>query len=251
MKFLKVVVLLGFAATLSVQSQHLQLTDPYGVAPIFQGALMTTAEREADPQRAVTLTPAALKEMYDFLGVIQEILETHQIQHWATYGTLLGARRHHGIVPWDDDFDFSCFQKDVPKLMGLSDAFAAKGFVLESSATAIRIYKKDGLPLRARDSKVFKLLPGLWYVRHKRERFPFLDIYPVEPKGGGFVHANPIIARDFPTHTYDPGLFFPLLEVPFGPLKVKIPSGSDALLTKMYGPDWAKQVRIFKSHLQS
>jgi lipopolysaccharide cholinephosphotransferase len=37
---------------------------------------------------------------------IRNILEKYDIPHMITYGTLLGAIRHKGFVPWDDDFDF-------------------------------------------------------------------------------------------------------------------------------------------------
>lgn len=37
---------------------------------------------------------------------IRNILESHDIPHMITYGTLLGAVRHGGFIPWDDDFDF-------------------------------------------------------------------------------------------------------------------------------------------------
>ena len=37
---------------------------------------------------------------------IRNVLESHNIPHIITYGTLLGAVRHGGFIPWDDDFDF-------------------------------------------------------------------------------------------------------------------------------------------------
>ena len=37
---------------------------------------------------------------------IRDILERYDVPYMITYGTLLGAVRHKGFIPWDDDFDF-------------------------------------------------------------------------------------------------------------------------------------------------
>lgn len=49
------------------------------------------------------------------LDVYQEvatILRTHGLPFWAAYGTVLGAIRHGGFIPWDDDFDI-CVPNDL------------------------------------------------------------------------------------------------------------------------------------------
>lgn len=42
---------------------------------------------------------------------ISTILERHSIPYMIAFGTLLGAVRHRGFIPWDDDFDFYLFDE--------------------------------------------------------------------------------------------------------------------------------------------
>ena len=54
-----------------------------------------------------------MKRVHDVLFRIgkctAEILERHDIPYMLAYGTLLGAVRHKGFIPWDDDFDLMLF----------------------------------------------------------------------------------------------------------------------------------------------
>ncbi len=43
---------------------------------------------------------------------VAAILDKHKIRHTMYYGTLLGAVRHKGFIPWDDDFDFCVLDAD-------------------------------------------------------------------------------------------------------------------------------------------
>ena len=50
---------------------------------------------------------------------ISGILENHDIPYIITYGTLLGAVRNKGFIPWDDDFDFYLFEDTYQEAMNV------------------------------------------------------------------------------------------------------------------------------------
>lgn len=54
--------------------------------------------------------------------VIRDILESNNIPYFITYGTLLGAVRHQGFIPWDDDFDYYLFDDSYEDAMAVLKA---------------------------------------------------------------------------------------------------------------------------------
>ncbi|MFT7344376.1 MAG: lipopolysaccharide cholinephosphotransferase [Lentimonas sp.] len=63
-----------------------------------------------------TVLRKAQLRMLDILVVMDQILKKHDIPYWLDYGTLLGAVRHGGFIPWDDDLDISVHKKDFKKI---------------------------------------------------------------------------------------------------------------------------------------
>ena len=52
-----------------------------------------------------------------------EVCNKHGLKLFAAYGTLLGAVRHKGFIPWDDDMDFFMPRRDFAKLSKLGGEF--------------------------------------------------------------------------------------------------------------------------------
>ena len=55
--------------------------------------------------------------MTEMLRVIDGICRRHGLRYWLCSGTLLGAVRHEGYIPWDDDLDIEMMRPDYDRLM--------------------------------------------------------------------------------------------------------------------------------------
>lgn len=65
------------------------------------------------------MTPEILSVMHklqlEILLEINRICRKHGIQYWLSAGTLLGAVRHQGFIPWDDDADVQMLREDYER----------------------------------------------------------------------------------------------------------------------------------------
>ena len=66
-----------------------------------------------------TLRQCQLKQ----LGILEEIdriCRKHDISYWLDGGSLLGAVRHGGFIPWDDDIDIAMSLADLERFKSVA-----------------------------------------------------------------------------------------------------------------------------------
>lgn len=64
------------------------------------------------------------------LETIDRVCREHDITYYLTDGSLLGAVRHGGFIPWDDDMDIAMPRADYDKLMAHADEWVPQPFFI-------------------------------------------------------------------------------------------------------------------------
>lgn len=101
----------------------------------------------------------------------------HDLRYFCLGGTMLGAQRHHGFIPWDDDIDVGLPRRDYEKLMELMKDDNYDPFVLETpySRNADYCYPY---------SKLYDTRTTLIENRRKDVvRGIFIDVFPLDGIG--------------------------------------------------------------------
>lgn len=65
----------------------------------------------------------------DLLVVFDEICKKHDLRYYLHSGSLLGAIRHRGFIPWDDDLDVAMPRDDYERFIQLTDEFKEPYFL--------------------------------------------------------------------------------------------------------------------------
>ena len=126
------------------------------------------------------------------LKKLLEVCEKHHLRIWAEGGTLLGAVRHHGYIPWDDDIDMAMLREDYDKLIEISQEeftspyFFQCGYTEDKYPRGHAQLRKDGTCAILKGDEVYSFHQGV-----------FIDIfvYDVIPDDEKKIKALEISAR--------------------------------------------------------
>lgn len=112
--------------------------------------------------------------MLEILKAVDKVCRTHDIRYWLSSGTLLGAVRHGGFIPWDDDLDIEMLREDYLRLLPLLREELPNQFMVhdkESDRDYPYLYAK----VRDKHSCIEED-----YVFKTKHTGCFIDIFPLE-----------------------------------------------------------------------
>ncbi|MBA2562948.1 MAG: LicD family protein [Chitinophagaceae bacterium] len=119
----------------------------------------------------------AQMKMLEMLDVFDGICRKHNINYWLVCGTLLGARRHGGFIPWDDDLDVAVLKTDYKKLLSILKEELPEIFKLQARETDKKYYHYYAR-IRDTKSRFYRNKGRADYFEYKGI---FIDIFFIEP----------------------------------------------------------------------
>ncbi len=90
--------------------------------------------QEMTPEREEKLNRLHMTLM-EILDVIDKICRENGLKYYLYGGTLLGAVRHKGIIPWDDDMDIVMYRKDFEKFAEICKTQLPDGYFYQTCFT--------------------------------------------------------------------------------------------------------------------
>ena len=117
------------------------------------------------------------QKLLDTFKFLIDFLNNHNLRWWCAYGTIIGAVRHHGFIPWDDDIDILMPREDYEKLISLkqeliqsSNGHYDVGHVSTDAGYTARLAKVMDMTTSIQSQRFIPSVMGV-----------FVDVFPLDP----------------------------------------------------------------------
>ena len=115
--------------------------------------------------------------MLDILKAIRTVCDNNNITYWLDSGTLLGAVRHGGFIPWDDDIDICISRKDMPRFVEAAQRELPSGLFVQTPQTDPSVR----MPMcKVRDTRSL-IVEGADDFSKPYAKGLYVDVFPMEP----------------------------------------------------------------------
>lgn len=115
----------------------------------------------------------------NILRVFDKICNDNNLKYFAAFGTLIGAVRHNGFIPWDDDLDVFMLRDDYDKFVSLTDEYIKEPYVFQGIDNGFALSAHT----KIRDSRTtaieYKDAPSSY------NQGIFIDVFPLDDANDG------------------------------------------------------------------
>lgn len=122
----------------------------------------------------------------EILDVIDFVCKKNNLRYSIAYGTLLGAIRHSGFIPWDDDIDIVMPRDDYERLLEIWSLEVPSDYIVQH-------YKKD-IDLVNNFAKIRKNHTTFLQSEFEKNRLYhkgiFVDIFPIDRVPKNIISRN-------------------------------------------------------------
>lgn len=202
------------------------------------------------------------------LHILSIVFENNGLPYWMDFGTLLGAVRHHGFIPWDDDIDICMRRNDAYKAREIVRNQLTQygfqviedndwpgnnigiGYKYEQTGIWIDIFEVDECQSDCDAISVTSQITNYYNAYrdiYSKKRFTITEseldpirrnCFPNTPDGNHTIiyHAPEFY---YPRLVYhDENVIFPLQELSFEDFKFKVPHITHDYLVGVYGDSY-------------
>lgn len=121
-----------------------------------------------------TILRKAQLRMLDIMVKVDEILRRNKIDYYLDCGSVLGAVRHGGFIPWDDDLDIAVKLEDMPRIRKVLSEQLPEDLVFHDMSNDFNYYMVIS---KVRDRNSLFDDP---YSKKMKYRGIYIDIIPME-----------------------------------------------------------------------
>jgi lipopolysaccharide cholinephosphotransferase len=178
------------------------------------------------------LTDYIKNKFYILFERFDLVCKNHNINYFIIAGTLLGAVRHHEMIPWDNDIDVGILEEDLEKLQKID---------LSLYGLQQRGVKKDYI------GKIFFIDE---YDNGDKYDSVFIDIFVFEEKNNKYQYTHDFALNSWKSEFFYKDELFPLKPYTFKNLIVMGPNDSLSYSNRAWGKNWMNTpISVFLNYL--
>ena len=116
-------------------------------------------------------------KLINMLKWYHEFCVTHKLRYYIVGGTMLGAVRHEGFIPWDDDIDVGMPREDYNRFLEICKGIQAHQYIVEAPT-------EENPEFKYLYAKIYDTTTTLVEnVRNPINRGVFIDVFPLDGIG--------------------------------------------------------------------